>query len=660
MLQTLPAEDFLRKRSTESIPASGLAATTVRDRDSVRKTGHYVSGNGSSDYASVAHTTDHNIAGKLVRFSMLLRVGAYPGSTTCLAAKAFTSGGWQIVMLTNGKIRVTTFQDDGLNVHNRVDTASATGTGEWVRLTFDVDDGHLTNMWLDGDSSFSVGIEPTGTYADSTDPLAVLARMNASSPDLFFGGDLADFSIYDLDAGEYIGAWLFASHESGTLTGKPEFDRSGNGNHLIYTGCTANVGEGLPVPQTAEMDWNKGINFVNLGSVSLGTGDPLGFDGASKIEFRGWVFFTGENGIFVIFNKTVNNLLNGFTLYVNTWGDLALNSRSTSADSAQQHTVAVNKGWRYVKAYVDFSTGVNGISIDESAFDTASKTYSSSTYTEGTPSRVVEIGGINVAGLQYDSVIRDVEIYIDDVLTNGWTLYGLNDLTDKVGSVDGTVSGSPAEILIPASLSDHTKDALGNSIDNPRGNRLNFTGWDGDRAEIPYSPALNVTTEAEWFVWGNFYIGDGVAQVKRFVDRWDQSDAKRSWVFSRSGSDFASNGKCRFSLSSDGVAGAALSFIVSNTLSLLRFQYNGTAGTFKVWEYNGGSWTELTVTTEVGTIPASLFTTDLPILLPGTYNTSEPDEYWEGQLGGFALYNRLLTNTEADRFHRATRTLYGA
>jgi hypothetical protein len=249
---------------------------------------------------------------------------------------------------------------------------------------------------------------------------------------------------------------------------------------------------------------------------------------------------------------------------------------------------------------------------------------------------------------------------VDDVKTDSWTLYGINDLENKTGSVDGTVSGSPVENLLPSSLSNPAVDALGNPIADPRNNLLNHTGWDGDRAVIPYDPALNVTTEAEWFIWGNFYIDDGVAQTKRFVDRYDNPNIKRVFLFYRFAGDSASDGKCRINLSPDGSLVYSSSFTLSNAHSLLRFQYNGTSGTLKWAEYNNGSWSSLTdVTTELGSIPASIFSTDIPIYLPGTFNTSAPLEHWEGQQSPLFMYNRILTDSEADRVRRKTQSTYG-
>jgi hypothetical protein len=175
---------------------------------------------------------------------------------------------------------------------------------------------------------------------------------------------------------------------------------------------------------------------------------------------------------------------------------------------------------------------------------------------------------------------------------------------------------------------------------------------------IPYDPSLNVTTEAEWFIWGNFYIDDGVAQTKRFVDRYDNSN-KRVFLFVRSASDSASDGKCWVVISGNGISGTATSFILSDNHSLIRIQYNGTAGTIKWAEYNNGSWSSLTdVNIVSGSIPASLFSTDIPIYLPGAYGT-DPLQHWEGQQSPLFMYNRILEDKEVESIRKSTEKLYG-
>jgi hypothetical protein len=411
------------------------------------------------------------------------------------------------------------------------------------------------------------------------------------------------------------------------------------------------------------LDWNKAINFNEAGSVSLGSGDPLGFSGASKIEFRGWVYVTGTAPTLVspFFSYYINTGSSGFSASINNAGDIRVAGRSEPSDSFETYAIGISDGWHYVKMYLDYANKEAGISIDDGTYNTSSLSFGQNVFTPTTNINTNNIGEVeSVSGAICQSIIRDVEIWVDDVKTDSWTLYGINDLENKTGSVDGTLVGSPAENLLPSSLSNPAVDALGNTIADPRKNLLNHTGWDGDRAVIPYDPSLNVTTEAEWFIWGNFYIDDGVAQLKRLVDRWDHPNGKRVFLFYRASADSASDGKCRINLSTDGTIFFNGSFTLSNAHSLIRIQYNGTAGTLKWAEYNNGSWSSLTdVTTESGSIPASIFSTDIPIYLPGTFNTSAPLEHWEGQQSPLWLYNRLLTDDEADDLRKATQSTYG-
>jgi hypothetical protein len=131
------------------------------------------------------------------------------------------------------------------------------------------------------------------------------------------------------------------------------------------------------------------------------------------------------------------------------------------------------------------------------------------------------------------------------------------------------------------------------------------------------------------------------------------------FLFYRASADSASDGKCRFLISSNGTFGTATSFILSDNHSLIRIQYNGTAGTIKWAEYNNGSWSSLTdVNIVSGSIPASLFSTDIPIYLPGAYGT-DPLQHWEGQQSPLFMYNRILEDKEVESIRKSTEKLYG-
>ena len=486
--------------------------------------------------------------------------------------------------------------------------------------------GVTNSDWLDqtGSNDGTVAGSPqTVTQYFSTNPLEI----GRSGSD-YFAGDVANVNFKNA-SGTIIGSWLMGSNDAGTLTGLPEFDRSGNGNHLTYTGCTSVVGEGLPVPQTGLLDWNKRMWFDGVDDNVSGVSIPI--TNGSDISF--YIMPVGVAGSPYAMSGSGDSI------------------RFSASYSVRLRVSSVNYSYgggledyalyliRIVKSGGNVEIFVNGSSLGSKAVPDFTLTY---------------IGGLGAnyyKGLIYGITSGGLPLYNGGGISN-------SDWEDQIGSNDGTVNGSPAEILLPSSLSNPAVDALGNTIDDPRNNLLNHTGWDGDRAVIPYDPALNVTTEAEWFIWGNFYIDDGVAQAKRFVDRWHANNSQAVFLLARSTGDPAFDGKVRFYISTNGTSIAwSGSFTVSNTHSLLRFQFIGGTS-FRVWEYTSGSWTELTVTTEVGSLPASLYSSDVPIYLPGTYGTN-PLEYWEGQQSPLFMYNRILTDSEADRVRRKTQSTYG-
>ena len=74
------------------------------------------------------------------------------------------------------------------------------------------------------------------------------------------------------------------------------------------------------------------------------------------------------------------------------------------------------------------------------------------------------------------------------------------------------------------------------------------------------------------------------------------------------------DGTVRFYLSGNGINTYRVYFLVQNKTSVLTFVFNGT--TFKVYEDN----VELTVTVEFGSVPSSLFTTNIGTLIGGSYD----------------------------------------
>ena len=216
--------------------------------------------------------------------------------------------------------------------------------------------------------------------------------------------------------------------------------------------------------------------------------------------------------------------------------------------------------------------------------------------------------------------------------------------------VNSTASfvGSPANIYLPEASDNPGFDALGNAIANPRGELLNPRGVAGDYAEILYDPSLDVTTEWSGALVGNLW--DDGALNRLVLHRDDFTNSKKVFNIAwRSSADSATDGRVRFILSSTGAVNAWSGRAdLPNRNSVLSWSYNGTAGTFKV--YIDGA--ETTVTTVSGTIPASLFTTDIPIRLFSDFNGANPSDK---QFGKTLMYNKALSDSEHVKIYRALR-----
>jgi hypothetical protein len=217
-------------------------------------------------------------------------------------------------------------------------------------------------------------------------------------------------------------------------------------------------------------------------------------------------------------------------------------------------------------------------------------------------------------------------------------------------------------ILIPASSADPTKDALGNDIDNPRGAYINPAG-SGEKVVVPYHSSLNVTTTFELFFAGNFYIPAGSTQYRVLFDRLDWNNSKRSIMLYRDTNDSAEAGKLRFILDGDGSSPSDYYGVwyALDERPLYRFQFDGSGPTFKIWKYINGAWSAVTVY-DAGSVgmPTSIYTSDIPFLIGGSFtDDADPNEAWDKPISPPAIYNRVLTDEEADVVRQVFEAKYG-
>jgi hypothetical protein len=371
------------------------------------------------------------------------------------------------------------------------------------------------------------------------------------------------------------------------------------------------------IPQTALQDWNRrmwfdgvndssdtdfqitasnfGIYFKNI-YIPSSLSDSILF--ASKGGLGLWVQIL--SGVLQLQFRGAGVLSTGYTLPLSEFYDLAIEYAPT--------TYTIKK---------------DGITVKTGTF--------AGTITN--PGQVFTVGSYN-SGRYFKGYIERITFTQSDVFVGEW--------------VNSTASfvGSPANIYLPEASDNPGFDALGNAIANPRGELLNPRGVTGDYAEILDDPSLDVTTEWSGAIVGNLW--DDEDTDKRIIHRWDGGNSKRAFVFTSDSGDIGGDGSIRVSLSSDGIGSYTAYFIAPNRNAVISWSYNGTAGTLFVY-IDGVKYTPTTVS---GTIPASLFTTDIPIRLFQDFNGASPSDK---QIGKTLMYNKALSDSEHVKIYRALR-----
>ena len=392
------------------------------------------------------------------------------------------------------------------------------------------------------------------------------------------------------------------------------------GTGVTLNGSPATVGDlRRTIPQTALQDWNRrmwfdgvndssdtdfqitasnfGIYFKNI-YIPSSLSDSILF--ASKGGLGLWVQIL--SGVLQLQFRGAGVLSTGYTLPLSEFYDLAIEYAPT--------TYTIKK---------------DGITVKTGTF--------AGTVTN--PGQVFTVGSYN-SGRYFKGYIERITFTQSDVFVGEW--------------VNSTASfvGSPANIYLPEASDNPGFDALGNAIANPRGELLNPRGVAGDYAEILDDPSLDVTTEWSGAIVGNLW--DDGALNRLVLHRDDFTNSKKVFNIAwRSSADSATDGRVRFILSSTGAVNAWSGRAdLPNRNAVLSWSYNGTAGTFKV--YIDGA--ETTVTTVSGTIPASLFTTDIPIRLFSDFNGASPSDK---QFGKTLMYNKALSDSEHVKIYRALR-----
>jgi hypothetical protein len=202
-----------------------------------------------------------------------------------------------------------------------------------------------------------------------------------------------------------------------------------------------------------------------------------------------------------------------------------------------------------------------------------------------------------------------------------------------------------SSVYLPEASDNPGFDTFGNAIANPRGYLLNPRGVAGDYAEILDDPSLDVTTEWSGALVGNLY-NPNVGTDQMLIGRYDATNNKRSWLLYFNDT---SPSRLTVALSSNGTSAAVtLLYSLSDEEAVYSWSYNGGAPSFTFYK-NGVA---LNPTSTGGTIPSSLFTTDIPIRLFQDFNGANPSDK---QFGKTLMYNKALSDSEHVKIYRALR-----
>jgi len=306
--------------------------------------------------------------------------------------------------------------------------------------------------------------------------------------------------IYDVDiAGQLTWDGTIAEGDTiGTLVGSP-----------------VSVGQKrATIPQTGAVNWNRLMWFDGVDDY-ITSDEPFNWGADFSLSFWERGDFTDANTAAEIFGSSVSQaygfgtdsslgqyrlMIGGFSAGVNAFR--AINA-GVSFD--------VDKFWEIDRSGNDFVIKCNGVTVVAASLSAPSTTTDNLQFGRS--------GDALGTGRRYHrGTIRDFS-------SGSITWYGSPVEAEANG---WTVNGAPVSALVSASDANDQIDAFGTAILEPRLNnqQINLAG-EGEYALTPDSDSLDVTTEATWEIWGNFYGTDAVEYLlSKYVTTGDQ----RSWA----------------------------------------------------------------------------------------------------------------------------------
>jgi hypothetical protein len=442
---------------------------------------------------------------------------------------------------------------------------------------------------------------------------------------------LASLGVYYDVSFSKSGTVIFSTDGNGTADAD-WLDTSGNGNNGTVNGSPVTVGQKREtILQTAGEDFNKLIyaKATNVG-VQLGASETL--SGDFKIRANICIFsitadatiWGGATGTKIDIDTSLSSIeFRGPTSF-----QIALDS-ALLLKTPYEITITRTSGV--------VSVHVNGVEQSATATNSTNLNYQYFGYQFN---RLNE--GLN--GLIWDCYQSD---NADENWSHHWRLYGRNDTIDRIGANDGTATNSPPELLIPTSNTIPTNDALGNAIENPRPNErvLNLTTGTG-YATVADSASLDLTTEATWELWGNFY--GAVAVDEDLLVKYDTGDVAGSSFLIYKNDTSAIDALLIITV--DTTARVTTISGLSDGLSQVVIIFNNGV----ITAYQNG------VPLSIGGLAATeLNVSDKTIKIGANEAAGTYSRFAKRQLGDIRIYDRALTADEVLKNYNARKSAYG-
>ena len=478
---------------TDAYSASSPFLPRIQDKasDTIANYGEVYGGNavsfdGASDYISVADSSDLELGTSDFSFSFWMNLDDVSGTQTIFNRRKDGSNSHWIQVKNTGYLDFGTSHGGSSVIRSQINSAIVSAN-KWYHIVWSVDRDSTTNIYIDGlKQTLDVNTKDDGANTLDYGVTALIGGFNHSSPSSLFDGSMSGFKYFkgtaltqDQVRQLYIKPELTLSTgiASSALkldmpmqegSGTAILDGSGNQNHGTGSGITWATGQEYgfqhPLVRSNNPMVFDGVNdHINLNGFKF-SGNQASFSFWAKFDSlnapdkvlmdlnpnRSIVYYTASTGL----NIYSNNATVGFgTLNINTW----------------YHIVGIFDGTT-ARMYVNgsqFGTDQTIVALDISsatACKIGSNYVPSGGYVAGMINEVAvwdsvltanEITALYNSGLPLLTTTDSGNYASSDDLVGYWRNDGVTTWLDRsTNSNNGTVSGSPASIIVPEGLNE--------------------------------------------------------------------------------------------------------------------------------------------------------------------------------------------------------------